>query len=29
MGFTAATGIVFPSVIIPLYFAGIAWTLAL
>jgi 4-hydroxybenzoate polyprenyltransferase len=27
MGFTAATGIVFPSVIVPLYFAGIAWTL--
>lgn len=27
MGFTAATGIIFPSVIIPLYFAGIAWTL--
>jgi 4-hydroxybenzoate polyprenyltransferase len=27
MGFTAATGIVFPSVILPLYFAGIAWTL--
>ena len=27
MGFTAATGIVFPSIIIPLYFAGIAWTL--
>ena len=27
MGFTAATGTIFPSVIIPLYFAGIAWTL--
>jgi 4-hydroxybenzoate polyprenyltransferase len=27
MGFTAATGIVLPSVILPLYFAGIAWTL--
>ncbi|CAF1350706.1 unnamed protein product [Adineta steineri] len=27
MGFTAATGIVFPSIILPLYFAGIAWTL--
>jgi 4-hydroxybenzoate polyprenyltransferase len=27
MGFTAASGIVFPSVIVPLYFAGIAWTL--
>ncbi|CAF1144983.1 unnamed protein product [Rotaria sordida] len=27
MGFTAATGAVYPSVIIPLYFAGIAWTL--
>lgn len=27
MGFTAATGIVFPSLIFPLYFAGIAWTL--
>lgn len=27
MGFTAATGMVFPSIIIPLYFAGIAWTL--
>ena len=27
MGFTAATGIVYPSVILPLYFAGIAWTL--
>lgn len=27
MGFTAATGIIFPSIIIPLYFAGIAWTL--
>ncbi|CAF3488421.1 unnamed protein product [Rotaria sp. Silwood1] len=27
MGFTAATGIVFPSLILPLYFAGIAWTL--
>jgi len=27
MGFTAATGIVFPSVILPLYFASIAWTL--
>lgn len=27
MGFTAATGILFPSMIIPLYFAGIAWTL--
>ena len=27
MGFTAATDIPFPSVIVPLYFAGIAWTL--
>ncbi len=27
MGFTAATGMVFPLVIIPLYFASIAWTL--
>ena len=27
MGFTAATGIFYPSVIVPLYFAGIAWTL--
>jgi len=27
MGFTAATGIVFPSLILPLYFASIAWTL--
>ncbi|CAF1203670.1 unnamed protein product [Rotaria sordida] len=27
MGFTAATGIIFPSIILPLYFAGIAWTL--
>lgn len=27
MGFTAATGIVLPSLILPLYFAGIAWTL--
>lgn len=27
MGFTAATGMIFPSIIIPLYFAGIAWTL--
>ena len=27
MGFTAATGIIFPSVIVPLYFASIAWTL--
>lgn len=27
MGLTAATGVVFPSVILPLYFAGIAWTL--
>jgi 4-hydroxybenzoate polyprenyltransferase len=27
MGFTAATGIVLPSLLIPLYFAGIAWTL--
>ena len=27
MGYTAATGIISPSVIIPLYFASIAWTL--
>ena len=27
MGFTAATGILYPSVVMPLYFAGIAWTL--
>lgn len=27
MGFTAATGLVIPSVILPLYFASIAWTL--
>lgn len=27
MGFTAATGIIFPSLLLPLYFAGIAWTL--
>ncbi|CAM4941161.1 unnamed protein product [Rotaria socialis] len=27
MGFTAATGSIFPSIILPLYFAGIAWTL--
>ena len=27
IGFTAATDISFPSVIVPLYFAGIAWTL--
>lgn len=27
MGFTAATGVFYPSVIIPLYFASIAWTL--
>jgi 4-hydroxybenzoate polyprenyltransferase len=27
MGFTAATGMVFPLLLVPLYFAGIAWTL--
>lgn len=27
MGFTAATGIVFPSLIVPLYFGSVAWTL--
>mgnify|MGYP002378754043 CR=1 FL=1 len=27
MGFTAASGSIYPSVILPLYFASIAWTL--